>query len=159
MIKADLIPTYLFLAVGILILGGIFLIYSSLEVKDSMKLFKEVNKEYLRKVTHLYENIKGMSARIDSSERYILDQFNEECERISKKHAFSLNKRIENIDNLEKIYFNQVDTVRRNTQKIDDLYQKVYRIKYPAAKRSAQKAIANKYLMRRYGRSGRRLRS
>ena len=159
MIKTDPIPTYLFLAVGILILGGIFLIYSSLEVKDSMKLFKEVNKEYLRKVTHLYENVKGMSARVDSAEQRIIDNFEEDCQRIVGEYERALRKRIINIDNLEKIYTSQIDNVRRNTQKIDDLYQKVYRIKYPAAKRSAQKAIANKYLMRRYGRSGRRLRS
>lgn len=159
MIKTDLIPTYLFLALGILILGGIFLIYSSLEVKDSMKLFKEVNKEYLIKVTHLYENIKGMSARVDSAEQRIIDSFEEDCQRIADEHENNLWKRIDNIDNLEKIYSSQIDNVRRNTQKIDDLYQKTYRSQANVAKCNAQKAVANKYLIRRYGRPGRRLRS
>lgn len=159
MIKTDPIPTYLFLAVGILILGGIFLLYSSLEVKDSMKLFKEVNKEYLRKVTHLYENVKGMSARVDSAEQRIIDSFEEDCQRIVGEYERALRKRIINIDNLEKIYTSQIDNVRRNTQKIDDLYQKTYQIQLSIAKKNAQKAVSDKYLIRRYGRTGRRLKS
>lgn len=159
MIKTDLIPTYLFLAVGILILGGIFLIYSSLEVKDSMKLFKEVNKEYLVKVTHLYENIKGMSARVDSAERRIIDSFEEDCQKIADDYERKSWKKLDNLDSLEKIYTSQVDNVRRNTQKIDDLYQRIYRSQSSVARSNAQKAVANKYLIRRYGRPGRRLRS
>ena len=159
MIRTDLVPTYLFLAVGILILGGIFLIYSSLEVKDSMRLFKEVNKSYVTKITHLYENIKSMAARIDSCEDRIIDSFTEDCQRIADEHKRALWNHIDNIDNLEKIYTSQVDNVRRNTQKIDDLYQRTYRIQSSIARKTAQKAVSDKHLIRRYGRPGRRLRS
>lgn len=135
----------LIVSVCIVILGGIFLMYVALDLKDTIKKEMKANESFAKKVLHVYENMKQMIKYVDSSERRIFDRAEEECERITRQHDHSLGC-------LETIYSNQISKVDKNTQKIDDLYQKLYKVQANQSKHAAQKAIAEKYMLRRHGR-------
>lgn len=138
------ITTCLIVSVCIVILGGIFLIYAALDLKDTIQKETKANESFAKKIIHVYENMKQMIKYVDSAESMIFDRAEDECERITRQHDH-------NLGCLEMIYGNQIKEVKKNTQKIDDLYQKTYRLQANQAKRNAQKAVSEKYMLRRYG--------
>lgn len=143
------ISVCLIVSVCIVILGGIFLIYAALDLKDTIQKEMKSNESFAKKIIHVYENMKQMITYVDSAESRIFDRAEEECEKITRQHDH-------NLGCLEMIYGNQIKEVKKNTQKIDDLYQKTYRLQVNQSKRNAQKAISEKYMLRRYGKRHRK---
>lgn len=143
------ISVCLIVSVCVAILGGIFLIYAALDLKDTIQKEMKANESFAKKIIHVYENMKQMIKYVDSAESRIFDRAEEECERITRQHDH-------NLGCLEMIYGNQIKEVKKNTQKIDDLYQKTYRLQVNQSKRNAQKAISEKHMLRRYGKRRRK---
>ena len=138
------ISVCLIVSVCIVILGGIFLVYAALDLKETIQKEMKANESFAKKIIHVYENMKQMIKYVDSAESRIFDRAEDECERITRQHNH-------NLGCLEMIYGNQIKEVKKNTQKIDDLYQRTYRLQVNQSKRNAQKAVSEKYMLRRYG--------